>query len=156
MSSRRRAREIALQILYRYDVTITSAPMQGPRLTPQILNDPRLVLEDLNRHFEHFQVPPSIRPFATELVAGTLRDLTKLDTLLEKHAVNWKVTRMSSVDRCLLRMAAYELLNFKDIPHSVTLNEAIELSKQFGTSDSSAFINGILDAIRQENSADSA
>ncbi len=140
MKSRHRAREIALQILYQYDLTWHSsqkAAPQGQELTSNLLY-----------HFNHFNVSEDLRPFAAQLVAGTLREMTHLDALLEKHASNWKVARMSSVDRSLLRMAIFELVHVIDTPHSVVIDEAIELGKQFGTSETPGFINGILDSIR--------
>jgi N utilization substance protein B len=142
MKSRHRAREVALQILYGYDISWTTQgtpPPQGQGL-----------IQALQKHFQHFQVAEPLREFAAELVAGTLTTLPELDSLLEKHAVNWKVERMSSIDRTLLRMAIYEMKHFPDIPHNVTLDEAIELGKQFGTTESFSFINGILDSVRKE------
>jgi N utilization substance protein B len=136
MNSRHRAREVALQVLFSYDT-------QPPK-------DDQALMHDLQRHFAHFQVPDNLQRFAAELVAGTLKSIQKLDELLEKHAVNWKVSRMPSIDRNLLRMATYELLNFPDIPASVTIDEAIELGKQFGTSDTPSFINGVLDSLKIE------
>jgi N utilization substance protein B len=133
---RHRARETALQILYRYD-SANEVPTG------------HALIEDLQKHFDHFQVPPQAREFAAELVSGTLSRRSELDELLEKYAHNWKVSRMSSIDRTLLRMAAHEMTHFQDIPHSVTIDEAIELGKQFGSAETSSFINGILDAIAQ-------
>jgi N utilization substance protein B len=146
MSLRHRAREVALQILYRYDVnlhTSGAAPPTGPALA-----------EDLARHFDHFQVPEPIREFAAELVAGTLTRREELDRTLEKHASNWKVGRMGFIDRNLLRMATYELQHFPETPAGVTINEAVELAKQFGTADTPAFINGILDSVKQAKAAE--
>lgn len=142
MNARHRAREVALQILYRYDTASTQgvAPPRDLALA-----------DDLTRHFDHFKVPENLRKFAAELVAGTLAQMSLLDSLLEKHAKNWKISRMSSIDRTLLRMASYEMLHFPDVPVSVTIDEAIELGKQFGTSETSGFVNGILDAIRQSD-----
>ena len=140
MKSRHRAREIALQILYQYDLEVHSSgqlPPQGQALVGSLVH-----------HFEHFQVPEGLREFISQLVVGTLQEVTKLDEVLEKHASHWKVARMSSVDRSLLRMIAYEMLHIKDVPHSVLIDEAVELAKQFGTSESPAFINGILDSIK--------
>ncbi len=105
---------------------------------------------DLTKHFEHFQVPEVVRQFSAELVAGTLTQSASLDERLEKYAVNWKISRMALIDRNLLRMATYEILNFPDIPPSVTIDEAVELAKQFGTADTSAFVNGILDNLRKD------
>ncbi|MGK5081736.1 transcription antitermination factor NusB [Bdellovibrionota bacterium FG-1] len=136
--SRHQARETALQILYRYD--------SGS--TVKTLLTPTTILEEINKHFDHFRVADELRGFTAELVAGTLRELPTLDALLEKHAANWKISRMSSIDRNLLRMATFELQNFPDTPPSVVIDEAIELAKQFGSADSPSFVNGILDAIK--------
>lgn len=135
---RHRAREVALQILYRYDTgTNTDAVPTGADLA-----------SELSRHFDHFQVPNDLRAFAAELVAGTLREIVNLDGAIEAQAKNWKIARMNSIDRSLLRMAVYEMRHFSDIPRSVTIDEAVELAKQFGTEDTPAFINGILDSIQ--------
>jgi N utilization substance protein B len=141
--SRHQAREVALQILYRYDIAVQGA-QSGGAAAPT----PNALIDELNRHFDHFNVPMELRPFAAELVAGSVRELSALDELLEKHASNWKVGRMSFVDRNLLRMAIYELKHFPDTPPSVVIDEAIELAKQFGTAESPAFINGVLDAVK--------
>jgi N utilization substance protein B len=151
--SRHQAREVALQILYRYDmalqgVTNVHVPTGPSPVKPNLTAAPVPVIEDLNRHFDHFNVPEELRGFAAELVAGSLRELARLDGLLEKHASNWKVGRMGFVDRNLLRMSIYELSHFPDTPPSVVIDEAIELAKQFGTAESPAFINGVLDAIK--------
>jgi N utilization substance protein B len=140
MKSRHRAREVALQILYRYDVPQqqgTSAP-KGSEL-----------LNDLVRHFDHFQVADGLREFASQLVAGTLQHMSELDTMLEQHVSNWKVARLGFVDRSLLRMAAYELKYIPETPASVVIDEAIELGKEFGTEDTPAFVNGVLDALKK-------
>jgi N utilization substance protein B len=140
MNARHRAREVALQILYRYDVALQAKqtiPPMGAALA-----------RDLEYHFSHFVVPEALREFAALLVVGTLAQMTELDSLLEHHASNWKISRMGLVDRNLLRMAAYELLQVPETPPTVVIDEAIELGKQFGTSDTPGFVNGILDAIR--------
>jgi N utilization substance protein B len=141
--SRHQAREVALQILYRYDVAQQSGNLDGAAPTHHTA-----LIEDLNRHFDHFKVPQELRGFSAELVAGSLRELGQLDELLEKHASNWKVARMGLVDRNLLRMSVYELKSFPDTPASVVIDEAVELAKQFGTAESPAFVNGVLDAIK--------
>ena len=133
--SRHQAREVALQILYRYDIDHAGAA-------------PVELIDELNGHFDHFKVPDELRGFAAELVAGSVRERAQLDELIEAHASNWKITRMSYVDRNLLRMAICELRRFPDTPPSVVIDEAIELAKQFGTAESPAFINGILDAVK--------
>lgn len=138
--SRHHAREIALQILYRYEMNAT-AP-SGLELA-----------DDLKKHFEHFQVSQGVREFAAELVAGTLKNTTELDVHIEKFANNWKISRMAMIDRNLLRMALFEMTHFKDIPASVTIDEAVELAKQFGTADTSAFVNAILDSFHKTHAA---
>jgi N utilization substance protein B len=140
MKSRHRAREIALQILYQYDLTAHSSGLPTP--------DGQALIQSLRYHYDHFAVPDPLREFVGQLVAGTLSKMVELDPLLEKHAANWKVARMSSVDRSLLRMAVYEMNYLNEVPHSIVIDEAIELAKQFGTSDTPSFINGVLDSIR--------
>ncbi|HTL11901.1 MAG TPA: transcription antitermination factor NusB [Bdellovibrionota bacterium] len=140
-TGRRKGRETAFQILYRYDLgkqESGTTPPEGDALDL-----------DLTGHFEHFGTPEEQRPFATGLVRGILERLAELDELLERHARNWRVSRMAFVDRTLLRLAAYEIL-YAGIPVSVAIDEALELGKQFGTSDTAPFLNGILDAIARE------
>jgi N utilization substance protein B len=141
--SRRQAREAALQILYRMDGLQTTE-------LEALLSDPRRLAAELANHFAHFLVPEGQREFAAELAAGALRDRQKIDTLIEGAQTPWKLTRMAAIDRNLLRLAVHELLHFTDIPPSVTINEAIELAKEFSSADSPAFINGILDQIARE------
>ena len=138
--SRHHAREIALQILYRYD---------GETPTPSGL----ALADDLKKHFEHFQVTEGVREFAAELVAGTLKNSTELDLEIEKYANNWKIARMALIDRNLLRMAIFEMGRFKEIPAAITIDEAVELAKQFGTADTSSFVNAILDSYRKTTQA---
>lgn len=140
MKSRHRAREVALQILYRYDLS------KNTDSNPAIQE----LIRELDHHFEHFQVPQELREFAARLVSGTLMEIAELDSLLEKSASNWKVGRMPSVDRSLLRMAVYELKHFPETDASVVIDEAIELAKQFGTAETPAFVNGILDSVRAQ------
>lgn len=90
---------------------------------------------------------PAAKKFALELVEGVAEHQKAIDVLLEQHSHNWRLDRMSRIDRNILRLAVYELQHRQDIPRKVTLNEAIELGKNFGTEESSAFINGLLDRI---------
>ena len=142
MKSRHRAREVAFQILYRIDLELQSSGTTAP--------SGEALLGELVHHFNHFKVPEELREFAASLVVGTIRTLPELDETLEKHAAKWKISRMAAVDRNLLRMALYEMRHFPDIPPSVTMDEAVELSKQFGEKETPAFVNGILDAIARE------
>ncbi|MBC7386814.1 MAG: transcription antitermination factor NusB [Cryobacterium sp.] len=145
LNSRHHAREIALQILYRYEANQTQPA--SPSLSGIALAD------DLKKHFEHFQVAEGVREFAAELVVGTLTNTADLDLEIEKVAANWKISRMAMIDRNLIRMAMFEMTRFKDIPASVTIDEAIELAKQFGTADTSSFVNAILDSFRKTSRA---
>lgn len=139
MTLRHRAREVALQVLYRYDVGAQGAnPPAGPDLAM-----------DIKRHFDHFQVTEQLREFSALLISGTLHELPALDALIEKNASNWKVARMPLIDRMLLRMATYELMHISDTPATVVINEAVELAKEFGTAETPAFVNGVLDSIRR-------
>ncbi|OFZ21961.1 MAG: transcription antitermination factor NusB [Bdellovibrionales bacterium GWB1_55_8] len=141
------AREIALQFLYRHDMEKQSDGVLSSSATAGFDSVLARALQD---HFEHFQVPADVREFSAQLVAGTLKELAELDVLIEKHASNWKMARMALVDRNLLRLSAYELLRFPETAASIVIDEAIELAKEFGTSDSPAFINGILDALQRQ------
>jgi N utilization substance protein B len=85
--------------------------------------------------------------FAVQLVSGVLEHLTDIDGLIGSASTNWKVPRMARVDRNILRMACFELRYMADIPPKVTLNEAVEIAKRYGSTESGAFINGILDRI---------
>ncbi len=135
MTIRRRAREIALQVLYQLDI----AP-----------GDPK---EALILYFDNFRPSEKVREFCQRLVEGVCREQSTIDRLIEENAENWTLKRMAVVDRNILRLATFELLNCPDIPFKASLNEAIELAKKFGNDESSAFINGILDQIHALGSA---
>jgi N utilization substance protein B len=136
MTIRRRAREIALQVLYQLDI------VQG---------DPQ---EALTLYFENFRPSEKTRQFCQRLVEGVCQEQEEIDRVIEENAENWTLKRMAVVDRNILRLATFELLNCPDIPFKASLNEAIELAKKFGNDDSSAFINGILDQIHSLGGAD--
>ena len=129
MSIRRRAREIALQVLYQLDI------------------DQRAPQEALDIYFENFRPSEKTREFCQRLVEGVRQHREEIDRLIGENAEHWTLKRMATVDRNILRMATFELLHCPDIPFKASLNEAIELAKKFGTEESSAFINGILDKI---------
>ena len=129
MGKRRKARELALQALFQIDFYHTENP------------------ESLNYFWPEQKVSEEVLNFARKLVEGVCRRQKEIDQLIEEHSENWKLSRMSRVDRNILRMAVLELLEMEDIPCKVTIDEAIELAKKYGTSDSGAFINGILDQI---------
>jgi len=132
MGNRRKARELALQVLYQLECS-------GQKLK-----------EILSYYWEENPVPDEVCQFSEKLLEGTLRNLKELDMLIESVSTNWKLSRMASVDRNLLRQAAFELVYLEDIPSSVTINEAVEIAKKFGTEESASFINGILDKIAKD------
>lgn len=132
MGNRRKSREAALQALYQIDLAKA---------------EPEKALE---QYWKNNIDTEEIQEFANLLVQGVISHLSELDQLIEKHSTHWKLSRMACVDRNILRMSAYELIHCKDIPASVSLNEAIEIGKKFGTEDSSSFINGILDNLARE------
>jgi len=132
MGKRRKAREFALQVLFQQDITRDNWE------------------ESLNLFWEITPADPEVIEFTTTLVKGTIEHLNEIDNLIRRFAQNWDINRMAIVDRNLLRFSIYELLYFESIPPKVTINEAIELAKIFGTKDSGRFINGILDRICKE------
>ena len=130
---RRKAREYALQILFRLDFT-----------------EKRIENKDLEDFWADKQENNDMKNFTEELVRGTLEKIDDIDTMIEKVTENWLLKRMAAVDRNILRFAAYELLYRKDIPSAVTINEAIEIAKKFSSTESTPFINGVLDKLSKE------
>ena len=128
MGSRRQSRERALQILFQWDIHGNTEHW----------------LEDFWQ-----QEPPTeeVREFAERLVDGVMANHKELDRLIGAHATNWTVSRMPVVDRNILRAALYELLWMPEVPAKVTVNEAIELAKQFADDETKGFVNGVLDHI---------
>lgn len=127
MGRRRRSREIALQILYE---------MEMVQVPPE---------QAVSMFYEYFDAPPSSRPFTETLVFGVVLHRSEIDQLIAAASEHWRIDRMSIVDRNILRIALFEMLYCEDIPPKVSINEAIDLGKTFGTEESGAFINGILD-----------
>jgi N utilization substance protein B len=130
MGTRRQARELAMQALFYMDMQ----------------NDASLQM--LESFCENFQPPKKVHPFFMALVNGVLENRREIDNLIERYSKNWKLNRMSGVDRNVMRIAVYELLCCEDIPPKVSINEAVDVGKKFGTEESGAFINGIMDSIR--------
>ena len=129
MGARRKARELALQMLFQYD-------MAG--------NEPDMIITT----FEDLQKSKSnTREFAVKIFRGTVDHLSELDDMIQAQAENWRLSRMAVVDRNIIRMSVYEFLHESDTPKLVIIDEAIEIAKKFGTQKSSQFINGILDGI---------
>ncbi len=130
MGSRTRARECALQALYQVDTTGGTGDA---------------ALSGLFLHFE--EADADERRFAEQLVRGVAGEKGMIDEIIQRYSQHWKLDRMARVDRNILRLAVFELLRRGDVPVRVTLNEAIELGKKFGSEESSAFVNGVLDKI---------
>jgi N utilization substance protein B len=99
---------------------------------------------------ENFPIAEDDRPFFSHLVRGVCDHLIEIDRIIRRHSENWRLERMSRVDRNILRLAVFEISYCPDIPPRVAINEAIELGKYFGSEESGAFINGILDSIYLE------
>jgi N utilization substance protein B len=131
MGTRRQARESALQMLYQFELS-------G--------GDPKVLLgsEAMDG------LSTEVREFAADLVKGVRENLEEIDGLIQSHSTNWKLARMAAVDKNILRVAVFELKNRSDIPVKVTINEAVEIAKKFGSTESGAFVNGILDNIAHE------
>ncbi|HPD15037.1 MAG TPA: transcription antitermination factor NusB [Planctomycetota bacterium] len=136
MRKRTLAREAAIQVLYQLD-------LRGE----EILGELDTVLHHL---LAEADPDPAVRQFARDLVTGCWAHRAELDQRIRAIAENWDLARMATVDRNILRLAAYELLFGSDVPPKVAINEAIDLAKRFSTADSGAFVNGILDRIHSE------
>jgi transcription antitermination protein NusB len=133
MRSRRQAREAALQMLYQMDLS-GSGPEDVVRLYWA-----HLAAEDAGDV-----------AFANDLVRGCGSERDAIDAKIREVSHHWRLERMSRVDRNILRLGAYELLRVSDIPRRVTLNEAVELAKRYGSEGSAGFVNGVLDRIASE------
>jgi transcription antitermination protein NusB len=129
MGARRKARELALQMLFQYD-------MSG--------NGPEAIIDT----FEELQKSKAnTREFAVRVFKGTVDHIEKIDEMIQAQADNWRLSRMAVVDRNIIRASVYEFLHEADTPKLVIIDEAIEIAKKFGTQKSPQFINGILDGI---------
>jgi N utilization substance protein B len=115
----------------------------------QELTDPAralaLFFEHLSRQEGEEPLDAEAQGFVENLVRGTRSHLTELDEIIARVSRNWRIERMARVDRNLLRMALYELKHSEDVPPKVVINEAIEVAKRYGTAESPAFVNGLLD-----------
>jgi transcription antitermination protein NusB len=131
MARRSRAREVALQLLFQRD---QNADVDRPVLE-------RFIRDRLR--------DADLEPFCLGLFDGVVTNLPAIDERLAAAAENWRLPRMAAVDRNVLRLGAYELLFTPDTPPTVAINEAIELARRYGSADSPAFVNGVLDRLRQ-------
>lgn len=130
MGARRSGREAALQMLFQLESSGQSADK---------------TIELFWRSFE--EADPEGRPYADAIVRGVAEHVAAIDAKITAASQNWRLERMSRVDRNLLRLGTWELMHKPDVPGAVILDEAVELAKSFGTEESSAFVNGVLDRI---------
>jgi N utilization substance protein B len=132
MGARRKAREKALRLLFQLDFR----------------------KDDVERVCEEFwsanPAGPKVREFAEKLVRGTCANRENIDQMIASTIENWTMERLGAVDRTILRVATFELMHMPDIPPKVTINEAIEIAKAYGSEKSGRFINGVLDRIREK------
>ncbi len=130
MMGRRKARELALQILFQADVG--SSPIEEAI---------EVILADA------VHLDQKVRAYAAQLAKGVWQERGQLDALIQSVSPHWTVERMAAVDRNLIRIALYEMLHSPDVPYRVAINEAVELAKEYGTAESSRFVNGVLGAL---------
>lgn len=135
MGLRRKSRELALQFLFSHD-------FQERARTPELLT------REMDLFCHSFEVGQKAMPYGRQLIEGICAHADDIDRLLADHSHNWRVERMSSVDRNILRIAVFEMRYSRDIPAQVAINEALEIAKRYSIQESVAFINGILDAIQ--------
>jgi len=133
MKARSRARELALQYLYQVDLT---------------KDHNAKILGDFMRHFVENEEDQDAEAYARELIEGVVAHLGEIDAMIEDAAQNWTVSRMSTTDRNILRVATCEMVFRGDIPFKVAINEGVELAKRFGSPKFPSFANGVLDRIR--------
>ncbi len=132
MATRRLSREFAVQLLYQLDL--------NPEPIASVLAD----------FWAERPYDAKTRDFAEELVKGVEEHKKSLDTLIREHATNWDIRRITTVDRNVLRVALYEMTHCPDIPPVVSINEAVDIARKFGTEESGRFLNGILDSIMKK------
>jgi N utilization substance protein B len=135
MGLRRKSREMALQFLFSHDFQEGSG-------------SPDTVATDLDMFCQIFDVGERSLPYGRQLVQGICLHIDEIDALLAEHSHNWRVERMSLVDRNILRIAVFELRYIDDAPAQVAINEALEIAKRYSVEESVSFINGILDAVQ--------
>ena len=131
MASRRKGRELALQMLFQWEL--------GEH-TPQHV---------ISTFLRSQRVEPEEENFARSLFEGAVSEVNSLDRMIQEHAEHWRLERMAAVDRNVIRLALYELLHYPTTPPAVVINEALELARRFSSAESVEFVNGVLDAIRR-------
>jgi len=129
MGGRRLSREIALKVLFQIDLVSTNLE------------------ETLKYTFENGKLSDEVKEFTLLLVKGVISSLSEIDKEINNYTNNWSLERITNIDRNILRIAIYEILYLKNIPKSVSINEAVELAKKYGTKNSFSFVNGVLGKI---------
>ena len=134
IGKRRKGRELAMQMLFQADMG---------RQTP----------DEVRKSFwqAREEVEPDTRGFAEDLFRVATAKAEEIDAAIEKHSANWKLTRMSAVDRNVLRTAVAEMTGFRGTPAPIVINEALEIAKRYSSPESINFLNGVLDAIARDN-----
>ena len=132
MGARHSGREAALQMLFQ---------LEASSVTPD---------QAVELFWRTFEADPEGRPYADVVLRGVAENVPVLDARIAAASKNWRLERMSRVDRNLLRLGTYELMFRKDVPRAVILDEAVELAKSYGTDESSSFVNGVLDRIAND------
>jgi len=157
MGARRRARECALMILYSVDVNGGWADTVAARFFEAFAGDadldpaPPWASDKARAKAFTIGANDEVRAYATRLVEGVERHQAEIDALVQGISRNWRLARMAIVDRNVLRLAAFEMTHLtEEVPRKVAINEAIDVAKRFGTAESGAFVNGILDRIGKD------
>ena len=135
--TRHKAREAALQMLFASDM---------------VSGDPAEITKNYWEGLGETGIDDKTREFANKLVCGTLEKIEAIDEVIRTRAEHWRIERMAIVDRNVLRLAVFEFI-FQDTPHTVAINEALEIARRFSTYEATQFINGILDAIKQDRAS---
>ena len=131
MGGRRLSREMGLKALFQIDLANTN------------------IEETLIQTFENGEFSDEVKEFTLILVKGVMSNLVEIDKAVNNYTNNWSLERITNIDRNILRMAIYEILYLKNIPKSVSINEAVELAKKYGTKSSFSFVNGVLGKINK-------
>jgi len=135
MASRRKGRILAFQALYSWEAT-----------KPPVSELLQFLWLDVEKRES---LDEAVAAFSRFLISGTVEEIASVDALIKRHLKNWDFSRLNKVDLAILRMSVYSLVKQEDIPASIVIDEAIDISKEFGTDDSFRFINGVLDGIRK-------
>ncbi len=132
MGSRRKARELAMQFLYSFEI------------------NPGDISTQLENFWEMNPTDDGSKQFSSSLISGAIEKKAEIDEIIAKFAINWDIDRIALVDKTILRIAIFEMLYRDDIPPVVSINEAVDIAKKYSTSESGKFVNGILDKVKIE------